>query len=184
MSSAAQTTDLVQETAKAVEATGGLGMLGINLKIFIAQMINFIIVLLVLWKWVYTPLVRLLDERSKRVEMSMKHADRIEQRMKEIEEEQTRVVHQAKSEAAAILDQARADGEQRKTELLASAKADVERVVRQGKERLQVEKTNMLREAKSEIVEIAIAAATKVLKESISEKSSQTLAQDVVKKVL
>lgn len=178
------TTQLAQQTAEAVEATGGLGMLGINLKIFIAQLINFVIVLLVLWRWVYTPLVRLLDQRSARIEQSMKQADEIEKRMKEVEEDQKRIVNQAKVEAAAILDVARMDSERRKKELLEAAKTEVQRVVTQGKEQLQMEKTNMIREAKSELIEIAIAAATKVLKESVSEKTSHKLAEEVVEKMI
>ncbi len=166
------------------EATGGLGSLGINLKIFIAQLVNFAIVLFVLWKWAYTPLVKLLDERSSRIEKSMKQADEIEKRMTEIEEDQKRIVTEAKTEASVILDQARTDADRRKRELFDTAKAEVARVVSQGKEQLQMEKINMIRDAKSEIVEIVIAAATKVLKDSVSEKTSHKLAQDVVEKML
>lgn len=179
-----QTTQLVSQATEAVEATGGLGMLGINLKIFIAQLINFIIVLLVLWKWAYTPLVKLLDQRAERIEKSMKQADEIEKRMKEIAEDQKRIVHEAKAEAAVILDQARADADRRKKELMEGAKAEVQKVVMQGKEQLQLEKTAMLRDAKSEIVDIAIAAATKVLKDSVTEKTSHKLAQEVVEKMV
>jgi F-type H+-transporting ATPase subunit b len=179
-----QSTEFVSQATQTVEATGGLGMLGINLKIFIAQLINFVIVLFVLWKWAYTPLVRLLDQRSERIEKSMKQADEIEKRIKKVAEDQKRIVNQAKTEAAIILDQARADADRRKKELLEGAKAEVQRVVTQGKEQLRIEKADMLRDAKSEIVDLALAAATKVLKESITEKTSHKLAEEVVEKML
>lgn len=183
MSSPSPTTELVKEAVGTVEATGGLGMLGINLKIFIAQLVNFVLVLLVLWKWVYQPIVKLLDQRADRIEKSMKQADEIEKRMVLLEQEQARVISESKAEAAAILDQARADAEKRKIDLLNSAKAEVQKVVEQGKVQLKSEKQNMLREAKSEIIEIAIAASKKILEHGVDEKKSRKLAQDVIDKL-
>ena len=67
--------------AETVEATGGLGSLGLNVKIFIAQLINFAIVVLVLWKWVYNPIVALLEKRQTTIEKSLKEAKEIEEKM-------------------------------------------------------------------------------------------------------
>lgn len=159
-------------------------MLGINLKIFIAQLVNFSIVLLVLWKWVYTPLVRLLDERSTRIEKSMKQADEIETRLKDVERSQSTIITEAKTQAALLLDQARTDSDRRRKELIDAAKSEVQKVVAQGKEQLKTEKSNMLAEAKLELIEIAVAAATKILQESVTEKTAQKLAEDVVKKMV
>jgi len=184
MSSPIETTQAVAEAAKTVEATGGIGVLGINLQIFLSQLFNFSLVLLVLWKWVFTPLVKLLDERSAKIETSMKHAVEIENRLKEVEAEHHRIVSEAKSESAAMLEQARTDAERRKKEMLEQAKEEVMKIVSQGKEQLKTDKANMLREVKTEIVDLAIAAATKVLKESVSEKASQKLAQEVVDKMV
>ncbi len=184
MSSPIETTELAQQTAEAVEATGGLGMLGINLKIFIAQLVNFVLVLLVLWKWVYQPLVKLLDERSKRIEQSMKHAEEIEEKMKSVEEEQGRLLSEAKASAAAVMEQAREDAERRKSEMLHLAKEEVQRVVVQGKEQLRSEKQQMIREAKVEMAEIAVEAAKRVLQESIDEKRSQTIAEQAISKLV
>jgi len=183
MSETNLTTELANETVKTVEATGGLGMLGINLKIFIAQLINFVVVLLVLWKWVYQPLVKLLDDRASRIEKSMKQTQEIEERLAKSEKEQKHILVQARGEAASVLEQARTDAENRKKELIDCAKQEVQRVVTQGKEQLKAEKVTMIKEAKSEIVEIAIAAAEKILKESVDQKSSQKFAQEVVDKI-
>ncbi|MBM5789722.1 F0F1 ATP synthase subunit B [Candidatus Parcubacteria bacterium] len=180
MASPSPTTELAHEAAQTVTATGGLGMLGINLKIFIAQLFNFVLVLLVLWKWVYRPLVKLLDARTARIEKSMKQADEIEKRMAGLEEEQARVIAQAKSEAAVMLEQARESAEQRKKELLEGAKGEVQKVIAQGKEQLKAEKQNMVREAKTELVELAVEAARKILQESVNEKKSKQLAEEAI----
>ncbi|MBI5370203.1 F0F1 ATP synthase subunit B [Candidatus Uhrbacteria bacterium] len=183
MSSPQQTTELARGAAQTVEATGGLGMLGINAKILLAQLVNFLIVLLVLWRWVYRPMVKLLDERSARIEASMKHADEIDAKMAAIEKEQQRLVGQAKTEAAAILESSRQDAERRKKEMIDAAKQEVQSVVAQGKDQLQAQKHQMIHEAKEEIVEIAIQAAQKVLQEQIDEKISHKLSERVIKQL-
>lgn len=183
MSDTNLTTEIANKAVETVEATGGLGMLGINLKIFIAQLINFLVVLLVLWKWMYKPLVKLLDQRAERIADSVKKAQEIEEQLSKTKNEQVQILNQAKTEAAQILSQAHTDAEKRKQEMVENAKQEVQRVVSQGKEQLKAEKVAMIRDAKSEIVEIVVAAAEKILKESVDQKKSQKLAQDTVEKI-
>lgn len=175
-----QAAEAVQEVAQVTEATGGLGTLGINLKIFIAQLINFTVVLLVLWKWAYRPIVKLLEERQEKVAKSVKQADEIEKRVQELEVEQKEVIATAKSEAHKILEEARMSAEDRKKTLLDSAKSEVQGVVIQGKAQLQAEKEQMIRDARTEIATIAVEAARKILSESIDEKKAEKLAEGVV----
>lgn len=165
------------------EPTGGIATLGINLPIFIAQLINFVVVLLVLWKFAYKPLVKILDDRSNKIEESLKKSDLIDRRVAELEKEQHQLIVTAKGEATQILEAARADAESRKQELLLVAKKEVERVVALGKEQLKAEQINMVREAKAELIAIAVAATQKILEETVDEKKSNALAEAVVKKM-
>jgi len=165
------------------ESAGGIATLGINLPIFIAQLVNFLVVLLVLWKFAYKPLVKILDDRSEKIEESLKHSDAIELRVKQLEVEQKQIIATAKGEAMQILEIAKQDAEARKQELLASAKKEVERVVTQGKEQLQAEKAQMLHEAKAELIHLAVAATKKILESEVDEKASQKIASDVIQKM-
>lgn len=174
---------LITETAQAVEASGGLGTLGINLKIFIAQLVNFLVVLLVLWKWAYRPIVKTLESRRERVEKSLKDAEAIEVRLSTLEQERKTVIAQANVEATALIEKAREDAEARDRETVEKARREVERVVAQGKGQLKNEKEAMLREARKEMVEIALEAVRKILKQTVDEKKSKSLAEEVVRKM-
>ena len=176
-------TQIVHEAAAVVEATGGLGTLGINLKIFIAQFINFAVVLLVLWKWAYKPIIKLLDQRSEKIEKSVKDAEEIDRRLLDLEKEQKEVIQKAKKEASAILEKAQVDADLRKKDLIAKAKGEVENVVYQGKEQLKTEKEAMLNDLKKEIVELAVLASQKILEGEMDEKKSQKIAESVVKEI-
>ncbi|MBI5793823.1 F0F1 ATP synthase subunit B [Candidatus Uhrbacteria bacterium] len=170
----------VQLAAEATQAAGGIGTLGINLKIFLAQLFNFAIVLLVLWKWAYKPIVKILEERQVKIEKSVKQADAIEKRVVEIEKEQHTLIATAKSEAAKILDETRATADERKKVLLGKAREEVQAVVIQGKAQLENQKEQMILEAKEEIAKIAVEAARKILAETVDEKKAQKLAEAVV----
>jgi len=175
--------EATQETAQTTEATGGLGTLGINVNIFAAQLVNFIIVLLVLWRWGYRPIVKLLDERQKKVEKSLQDAADIEKRVVSLEEERKSILSQAKHEASVVLEKVQVDADARKVDLLLKAREEVNHVVQQGKVQLLAEKESMLRDARQEIVNLAVESARKILEESITEKKSQALAEEVIEKM-
>ncbi len=178
-----QAAEAAQGVASATEATGGLGTLGINLKIFLAQLLNFAVVLFVLWKWAYKPIVKLLEERQEKIERSVKQADDIEKRVRELASEQKEVIATAKSEAAKILDEARTTADDRKKGLLVKAKEEVKAVVAQGKAQLEAQKEQMIRDAREEIAAIAVEAARKILEDGVDEKKATKLAEGVVDKM-
>lgn len=178
-----QAAQAAQEVASATEATGGLGTLGINLKIFLAQLLNFAIVVVVMWKFAYKPIVKLLEERQEKIERGVKQAQDVEKRVIELESEHKEVIATAKSEAAKILDEARLSAEDRKKELLATAKEEVKGVVAQGKVQLEAQKIQMIQEAREEIATIAVEAARKILADGVDEKKATKLAEGVVDKM-
>ena len=171
---------VITEVAKTTESSGGLAMLGLNQKIFIAQLINFLVVLIVLWKGAYGPIVKMLDVRTKKIEDSLKHAEEIDQRMVELEKDRKEIVLKAKNEAMLILEASHAEAEKRSQELISSAKKEVEGVVQKGKDQLNAEKISMMSEVKSEIIEMTVMATKKILEQSVDEKKSREIATRVV----
>lgn len=165
------------------EPIGGIATLGINLNVFIAQLVNFLVVLLVLWKFAYKPIMKLLDDRSQKIEESLKQSEVIAMRVDALEQERAEVIAQAKSDASQILTLTREEAEKKKLEMVEQAKKEVEKVILLGKDRLKTEKEQMVREAKEELIELAVAGAKKILEESIDEKKSGALAESVIKKM-
>jgi len=66
---------LIKETVEAAQAAGPIGAFGLNGKIFVAQLVNFGLVLLVLWRFAYRPIVNMLEARSEKIEKSVKEAE-------------------------------------------------------------------------------------------------------------
>ncbi|MBU0614441.1 F0F1 ATP synthase subunit B [Patescibacteria group bacterium] len=169
------------ESGNPIEAVAG--QFGLNGQIFVAQLINFTIVLVVLWIFAYKPIIKMLDERKEKIEKSIKQADDIERRITAIEDEKKEVIAAAKKEAQKIAEEAQKIGEDRRAEIVESAKREVERVISKGKQQLSEEREAMLRDVRKDVVDIAMKATARILSGQIDEKKSQSLAEEIVRKM-
>lgn len=168
---------------KASGIAGVVGTFGLRSDIFVAQLVNFLLVLLVLWKFAYKPILAALDEREKKIEKSVRDADLVTKRLQDADKEKADILRFAREEADAFARKSLEDTQARKTEMVAAAKQEVERVIAQGKAQLAEEHDAMMIAMRKEIVEISLAAATKILGEEITEKKSQSLAEEVIRKM-
>ena len=170
------------DVAHAAEATGGgpLGTFGISLQLFIAQLVNFGVVLLVLWKWVYKPLLKVMEERTNKIETSLKQADKIEQDRIAADEKVLEQLNTAKEEGRAIIAEA-----QEKAVVLAEkhkvkTQAEVEAVVAQAKAQIASDREQMIADLKVEAGKLVADAAEKVLKQKLDSKADEALISEAV----
>lgn len=152
----------------------------LDIKLLIAQMVNFGIVFAVLYWLAFKPLVKIMSERSAKIEKSLVEAQEIAARLEETKAEQAQIIIAARQEAAQIIDSAKNIGEDKKNQLIAQAKQEIGKVITQEKEKIQAEKATTLKEIKAEVADLVIAVCAKIL----GEKASQTLDQAAVKKMI
>jgi F-type H+-transporting ATPase subunit b len=162
---------------------GILGTFGLRGDLFAAQLINFLLVLIVLWRFVYKPVFAILDAREKSIAKSVKDVEEISARIKASESERVAMMNDARKEAQAIIESAMRETDVRKNDMIESAKREVERVIVRGKEQLEAEREASLVEMRKEIIDIAVRAAAKIATEGMTQKKSQSLAEEVVRKL-
>ncbi len=141
--------------------------LGIDWKLFIAQIINFAILFLILRRFAYRPMLAFLEERTERIDQGLKDADAAHKKLIEMEEKEKQVLEQAKQEAKAILEKAKVSGKQRYESMLATAKADVLRLTQQAQATMEIEKAKLLTEAKAQLAQLIVLTTEKVLQEKL-----------------
>jgi F-type H+-transporting ATPase subunit b len=100
---------IVQQTAEIINETGGISALGLNTKLFLAQLVHFLIVALIFWKWVYGPLVKMIEKRSENIEKGLKQAKEAQEQLNKIEAERDDLLKEAKKEAALYLQSTHAE---------------------------------------------------------------------------
>jgi F-type H+-transporting ATPase subunit b len=172
---------MVEATQQASGLAGAAGALGLNLKLFIAQLVNFGVVLFVMWKWVYTPLLKVMDERTRKIEQGLKDAETAATSRAAADAEREKTIVAARTEAKRIIEEAATAAETERQASVARAKGEVERIVAQGKERLAQEHDALIAGIRAEAADLVAAAAEKVLRQKLDAAGDAKLVKDALK---
>ena len=128
-----------------------LHSLGINWGVMIAQLVNFTILLLVLAKFVYKPVMRMLDDRKEAIAKAAEHEREIGERLKAMEQEREKTVELARRESGQIIEAAKASAEEVKKKIIEEGNAAVLRMRGEEEKRVAAQKVRLLSEVKKEI---------------------------------
>ena len=146
-----------------------LSKLGIDYKVLIAQIINFGILIAVLTKLLYRPILGMLEQRRKRIEESQKLSEEIDKRAAKMEEEVKGKRDLAKKEAAEIIGDAKSGAEKDRERILAAAAAESDRVKAAAREQIELERKAMAEETKKRVGKLALLLVTRSLKQDMGE---------------
>ena len=153
----------------------------IDLKLFIAQLINFAIVFSVLYFFAFKPLVKTMSDRTEKIDKSLKDADEIENRLALTEKEQSEIIAAAKKQANLIVEEADKRGEVRRQELIEKAKEDIALVINTEREKMVRDKAETLKEIKKEVADLVVLSVEKLLNEKMTSDKDQELIKNLVK---
>ncbi len=152
-----------------------LGALGVNWKLFIAQLANFAVVLFVMWKWVYTPLLKIIDARTAKIDKGLQDADAAAAAKAGAEKAAEEAIVMARREAQRMLEESQKQADMHRSEAKAKTQAELATLVQQGKDTLAAEKEKMVASARAEIAELAVEAAKKALGATLTESQKKAL---------
>lgn len=142
-----------------------LDAFGIDWKLFLAQAVNFGIVLLVLWHFLYKPVMKTLDERAKKIAQGVEDAEKASEKLAGADTEAAGIVSKADSEASEIVAHARSAGNEEKSRIVKDAEARAAAIAADADARAKEAAAKTLRESEKEIARLAILAAAKVAHE-------------------
>ena len=153
-----------------------LAKLGIDWKLFVAQIVNFVILLIILRRFVYRPMLAFLEERTNRIDKGLKDADLAHKKLSQMERKEKEVLDQAKKEAQKILEKAELMGKQNYEKMLIKATDDVKLLMHQSAQKIELERVKMLNETKAQLADLIILTTEKVLQEKIdAQKESEII---------
>jgi F-type H+-transporting ATPase subunit b len=174
-----ETTQLAAEAANTAHSSGVLGTLGINWKLFIAQLVNFAVIAIVVWRWVYQPLLKLMDERTKKISDGLEFSKDATEQLEQIKAEKEVVLRQAKSEAIGLIEDAKRKAEDIRKDKLEQAKTEIEKIILEGKERMENERRASFDLLKRDAADLTASLAQKLLA-GLDTKSQHELVKNVV----
>lgn len=156
---------------------------GVEPILLLAQVVNFLLVLFLLNKLLYKPLVTMLEERKKRIAEAEEHAQQIEQRMRQIDEEQSRILVQAKQEADKVLAETKQSAKALAEEINARAKAQAQSTVSKAQTAAQLAYEEKMQQLKKDILTLAVDAAEKATKQVLTKEQQLQLTKEAAKEL-
>ena len=157
---------------------GGFAGIGINLPWLVAFIINFLILFALLGIFLYKPVLKMLDERSKRIGESMAQAEATKEEYARAQEEVGKQLGKAREEGQAVIAQATQIGERVKEEAGEKARQEAQALVDKARVELERERDKAIDDLRREFVDISIMAAEKVIRERLDkEKHRQIIEQ-------
>lgn len=157
--------------------------LGINSVLLVAQIINFIFLLLFLNGLLLKPLLRGLENRRKRIEESLANAAKADERLANVEKDYQAKMAEAEAAAARVRADALQGAQAELDKLRKAAQADADKIRDQARVDATAERNQILSQVRSQVVVLAMAAANKVIGDSLDEKRQRALINDFFSKV-
>lgn len=158
-----------------------LNNLGINGKLLLAQIVNFLVLLFVLYKFAYGPVLKVLNERTSKIEKGLKDAEDAQKKLAEIAEKEKEVLAKARKQAQEIVAKAEEVAVKSKEEIIASAKQQSEKILSDSAKKIESEKTLMFQEVKKQVAELVISATGRVIDEKLDEKKDKEIIEKAIK---
>lgn len=160
-----------------------LTQLGIDWKLLLAQIVNFLILLFILYKFLYHPILEMLEKRSAKIEKSLADAKKIGEEVKRIEKMKEEQIIEAKKEAKKIIEEAQAKAENNRQELIVKTKEEIQNLTTEAKKQIAAEKEKLSQEVKAEIGALVVEATQKVIGKSLTDKLDEKIIKETIKEI-
>ena len=158
----------------------GLSSLGVDLPVLLSQIISFLILFGLLYLVAYKPLMRMLDERSRRVKESMEQTEYIKEQAALAEKETAKRIKDASKEGQKLVERATQAGEEVKIKAKSEAKKEAETLINRARTEIERERDDAIGELRKEFADLTIMAAEKVIDRSLDKKTHRQLIDKVL----
>jgi F-type H+-transporting ATPase subunit b len=154
--------------------------LGINLPTLIAYLINFAVLLGILFVFAYKPLLRAIDQRSERIRESLAAADQARQDAASSQAAIEEQLNESRRQGQRLLDQAREAAERYREEEMSRARQEAENFVERARADIQRERDAAIDDVRVSFGDLAITAAEQVIGRSLDRQAHEELISQVL----
>jgi F-type H+-transporting ATPase subunit b len=158
------------------------GLLDVN-GTLIAEVVAFILMVLVLAKWVYPPIMRIATEREKKIEAGVRAAEDAQKRLLEVQEQVEKTLDEARSQARDIVGRAHREATVEAEEVRVKGRAEGEALVERARTEIAAERDRAGQELRTEVGNLVVDAASRVIGETIDRTAHQRLIDEALAQV-
>jgi len=151
--------------------------------LFIWTIITFLLLLALLAKYAWKPLLAFLASREETIKTSLENAQTAKKELERIQQESAQIIRKAHGEAESIVSRSWSDAEKVREEMKQKAKTEADAIVKESQRQIELETGRALRQIRSEVADLSIAIASKVIQRNVSKEDNSRLIEDTLKQI-
>ena len=156
---------------------------GVEPILLLAQVVNFVILLYILKRFLYKPILKVLEERKKKIETSVKQSEEMQKRFDEITKKQTEILDKAKAESEQIIEGAKNEAKILADQIQLNATNAGNETIKRTQQTLEIEKQKMINEAKREIVDVVTSITEKIVQKNLTKGDKERLIRQALNEI-
>jgi F-type H+-transporting ATPase subunit b len=158
----------------------GIGDLGINVPVLIANIVTFTALLLILRAVAWGPIIKMLDERREKIAQGLSAAEQAKVQAAESERNVQEQLNTSRREAQQLIAQAQEISNRIQADARTQAQADADATLARARNEIQQERDTAIAELRKEFADLAIGAAEKVIGQSLDRNAHERLIQEAL----
>ena len=151
--------------------------------LFIWTILTFLVLLALLAKFAWRPLLAALESRQEAIQKSLDDADKAKQELARLQQESAKIIEQARIEADSILTKTRSDAERLREDLKARAKEEADAMVRNAEQQIQLQTRQALQDIRQEVANVAVMVASKLIERNLAKEDNDRLITETLKQI-
>jgi F-type H+-transporting ATPase subunit b len=155
-----------------------LDSLGINLGAVIWHLLNFLLLIWILQRFLYRPVMKMLDDRSNRIRESLAQAEAVREETAQLESQARTILDEARRQGQDILALANQNSERLVAEARQAAQQEAERLVERARSEMARERDQAFQELREQVADLAVQAASRVINRSLDDQAHHQLVRE------
>jgi F-type H+-transporting ATPase subunit b len=151
--------------------------------LFIWTILTFLVLLTLLAKFAWTPLLKALEGRQESIRKSLDDARQAKQELERLQQESAEIIRQGRVEAEAIIARSRGDAERLREEMKQKARAEADGIVKSAERQIQLETSRALQQIRREAVDLSVMIASKLIQRNLTKEDNEKLIEEALQQV-
>ena len=159
------------------------GLLRVDPGLLLWTIITFVVLVLILWKTAWGPIVDALDARAEKVRFEIDNAERTRQEAEKLLVQHKSMMDNARNEAAQIIAKGRDEAEKMKTEIVDKANIEARKLAERARKEIELAKDKALSDIKTEVVLLSTGIASKIISKNLKAEDQKALVEETLNKI-
>jgi F-type H+-transporting ATPase subunit b len=151
--------------------------------LFIWTIITFLVLMTILTKFAWGPLLKALDARQETIRKSLDDALQARKDLERLQQESAQIIREARVEAESIVSQSRADAARLREEMRQNARSEADTIVKSAEQQIQLETARALQQIRHEAVDLSVMIASKIIQRNISKEDNERLIDEALRQM-